>query len=82
MVGACGKYGGQKRCIQRRPEGRRLLRRHRRRWEGNVKMGLQGVKWESMNWIYLADDRDRWRALVNAVMNLRVPFYMENSLTS
>jgi hypothetical protein len=65
---------GEKRCAYRilvgRPEGRRPLGRPRRRWEDNIKMALQGVGW-GMDWIDLAQDRDRWRALVNAVMNLR-----------
>jgi hypothetical protein len=47
--------------------------RHRRRWEDNIKMDLKEVGWESMDWIDLAEDRDRWRALVNAVMNFLVP---------
>jgi hypothetical protein len=55
-----------------RPEGRRALGRPRRRWEDNIEMDLQEVRW-GMDWIELAQDRDRWRALVNAVMNLRVP---------
>jgi hypothetical protein len=53
-------------------EGRRPLGRPRRRWEDNIKMDLQEVGW-GMDWIELAQDKDRWRALVNAVMNLRVP---------
>jgi hypothetical protein len=57
----------------RRPEGRRPLGRPRRRWEDNIKMDIREVGWEDMNWIELAQDRDTWRALVNAVMNLRVP---------
>ena len=56
-----------------KPEGKRPLGRPRRRWEDNIKMDLQEVVCESMDWIKLALDRDEWRALVNAVMNLRVP---------
>jgi hypothetical protein len=56
-----------------RPEGRRPLVRPRRGWEGNIKMDLQEVGWRGMDWTALAQDRDRWRALVNAVMKLQVP---------
>jgi hypothetical protein len=67
---------GKKRCphtiLVGRPEGRRPLGRPRRRWEDHIKMDLQEVGW-GMDWIELAEDRDRWRALVNAVMNLQVP---------
>ena len=56
-----------------RVEGKRPFGRHRRRWEDNIKMDLLKVGCEGMGWIDLAQDRDRWRALVNAVMNLRVP---------
>jgi hypothetical protein len=55
------------------PEGKRPLVRHRRRWEDNIKMDVQEVGCEGMDWIELAQDRDRWRALVTVVMNLRVP---------
>jgi hypothetical protein len=56
-----------------RPEGRRPIGRPRRRWEDNIKMNLQEVGWWGMDWIDMAQDRDRWRAVVNAVINLRVP---------
>jgi len=68
--GACSTYGGGERCI-RRPEGKRPLGRPRLRWEDNIKVYFKDVGWEVMDWIDLAQDRDRWRDLVNAVMNLR-----------
>jgi hypothetical protein len=55
------------------PEGKRPLRRSRRRWVGNIKMDLREIEWDGMDWIELAQDREKWRALVNTVMNLRVP---------
>jgi hypothetical protein len=55
------------------PEGRRPLGRPRRRWEDNIKMDLREVGWEDIDWIDLAQDRDRWQALVYTVINLRVP---------
>jgi len=57
----------------RKPEGRRTLERPRPRWVDNIKMDLQELGCGGMDWIELAQDRDRWRALVTAVMNLRVP---------
>ena len=54
-------------------DGKRPLGRPRRRWEDNIKMDLQEVGCRGMDWIELAQDRERWRALMTAVMNLRVP---------
>ena len=56
-----------------KPEGKRTLRRSRRRWEDNIKMDLQEVGCGVMDWIELAQDRNRWRALMNAVINLLFP---------
>jgi hypothetical protein len=55
------------------PNERRPFGRPRRRWEDNIKMDLQAVGWEGMDWIDLAQDRDKWRVFVNAVMNLQFP---------
>jgi hypothetical protein len=68
-----GEKRGAYRILVGRPEGRRPLGRPRRRWEDNIKIDLQEVGWVGMNWIELAQGRDGWWALVNAVMNLRVP---------
>jgi hypothetical protein len=56
-----------------RPEGRRPLERPRRRWEDNIKMDLEEIGFRDVDLIHLAQDRDRWRDLVNTVINLRVP---------
>ena len=56
-----------------KPEGKRPLGRQRRRWEDNIKMDLEEVRRGCGDWIKLAQDRDRWRALVSTVMNFRVP---------
>jgi hypothetical protein len=56
-----------------KPEGKRSLGRPRRRWVDNIKMDLLEIVWGGVNWIGLAQYRDKWRALVNAVMKLRVP---------
>jgi hypothetical protein len=56
-----------------KPERKRPLGTPRRRWAENIKMDLREIVWDGMDWIYLTQDRDQWRALVNTVMNLRVP---------
>jgi hypothetical protein len=56
-----------------KPEGKRPLGRPRRRWENNIGMDLREVKWEGVDWTHLAQNTDQWRAVVNTVMNLRVP---------
>jgi len=65
-----------------KPEGRRSLERPRLRWEDNIKMCLQEVGCGDMDWLELAQDRNRWRALVTAVMNLQVPYNAGNVLSS
>jgi hypothetical protein len=72
-VARMGEGTGVYRVLVGKPEGKNPLGRPRRRWEDNIKMDLQEVGCGVMDWTELAQDRDRWRALVNAVMNLRVP---------
>jgi len=68
-----GARRGVYRVLVGKPERKRLLGRPRRRWEDNIKMDRKEVGCEGMDWIELAQDRDSWRAVVYAVMNLRVP---------
>jgi hypothetical protein len=63
----------EKRTAYRVSVGKRPLGRPRRGWENNIKMDLAEIGWGGMDWIDLAQDRDRWRTHVNMVMNLRVP---------
>jgi len=72
-VARMGKKRGVYRDFVGNPEGKRPFGRPRRRWEDNIKMDLQEVGCGEMNWIELVQNRDSWRALVNAMMNLRVP---------
>jgi hypothetical protein len=84
MGGACGAHGGDEKCIKilvRKPEGKRPLERPRRRYENNIKMSIWEKCSGGVDWIHLAQDRDRWRALVKTVMNLRVPQMAGNFLT-
>jgi len=76
MGGTCRAYGerrGVYRVLVGKPDGKKPLGRPRRRWGDNIKMDIQEVGCGGVDWIELAQDRDRWRALVNGVMNLRVP---------
>ena len=74
--GECSTYGERRvayRDLIGKPEGKRTLGRSRRRWEDNIKMDLQNVRCGVMEWVELAQEWERWRALVNAVMKLRFP---------
>jgi hypothetical protein len=72
-VASMGESRGAYRVLVGKPEGKRPLETPRRRWENNNRTNLQEVRWGDMDWIDLAQDRDRWLVLVNAVTNLRVP---------
>ena len=72
-VARMGEERGAYRVLVGKPEGRIPLGRPRHKWVDNIRMGLQEVECVYMDWIGLAQDRDRWRTLVSAVMNLRVP---------
>ena len=76
MGGACSTMGERRgiyRVLVGKPEGKSPLGRPRGRWKDNIKMDLQDVGRRGMDWIELAQDRDRWRAVINAVMNLWFP---------
>jgi hypothetical protein len=77
-----GEGRGAYRSLVGRPEGRRPLGRPRHRWEDKIKIDIQEVGWGGMDWIDMAQDRERWWPLVSAVMNLQVPQTVENFLTS
>jgi len=75
--GTCGTHVGGERSFYRvlvgRPESKRPLARHRRRWEDNIKKDLREIGIDGTNWILLAQDRVQWQAFVSTVMNLRIP---------
>jgi len=77
---------GERRVVYRvlvgRPEGKQPLGNPRRRWEDDIKVDLQEVGCGDVDWLELAQGRDGWRALLNAVMNLRVPYSVGNFVTS
>jgi hypothetical protein len=77
-----GEWRGVYRISVGKPEGKRPLGRPRHRWEANIRMDLQEMGCEGKDWIQLDQDIDRWRVLVNAVMNLRVPQSAGNFLIS
>ena len=81
-VARMGEERGVCRVLVGKPGGRRPLGRPRHRWADNIRMDLQEVGCGYMDWIGLAQDRDRWRTLVSAVMNFRVPWNAGNFLTS
>jgi hypothetical protein len=68
-----GKKRNAYRILVGKPEGKRPLGRPRRRWVDNIRMDLGEIGWDGVDWVDLAQDRDKWRALVNTLMNLRVP---------
>jgi hypothetical protein len=76
MGRACSTNGGKRNAYRisvGKPEGKRPLGRPRRRWEDNINMDFREIGWCGMDWIDLAQDRDQWRALVNTVINIRLP---------
>ena len=76
MGRACSTYGGEVHTrffFVAKPEGRRPLERSSRIWQNNIKMDIGEVNWQGMDWIDLAQEKDRWRAFVNSVINFGVP---------
>jgi hypothetical protein len=76
MSRACSTNGERRnacRILVGKPEGSKPLGRPRHKWMDNIKMDLRDIGWDGIDWIDLAQNRDQWRALVNTVMNLRVP---------
>jgi hypothetical protein len=72
LVARMGEKRNAYRILVGKPEGKRLLERPSRRWVDNINIDLREIRWDGMDWINQAQDRDQWRALVNTVMNLGV----------
>jgi hypothetical protein len=73
LVAPMGEMRNVHKCPVRKPEGKKPLERPRRKWEDNIEVDLTAVGWDGMVWIHPAQDPDQWRALVNTVINIRVP---------
>jgi hypothetical protein len=72
-VARIGEKRNAYRILVGKPEGKRPLGRRRHRWVDNIKIDLREIAWDGMDWINQAQDRNQWRALVNTVMNIRIP---------
>jgi hypothetical protein len=72
-VALIGEKRNAYRILVGKPEGKRPLGRTRHRWADNIKIDHREIRWDGMDWIVLTEDRGQWRALVNTVMNVRVP---------
>jgi hypothetical protein len=72
-VARIGEKRNAYRLLVGKPEGKKPLGRPRRRWVDNIRMDHEEMRWSDVDWVCLAQDRNRWRALVNSVLNLRVP---------
>jgi len=81
-VAHMGEMKNAYKILVRKPEGKRLLRRPRHRWEDNIRTDLKEIGCEGVDWLHVAQDRDQWQAVVNRVMKLWIPESVENFLTS
>jgi hypothetical protein len=76
MSGEYNTHDRHEKCIQNfslKPRREEIIRKHKRRWENDIKMNFKEIGYEDVDWVYLAQDRVQWRALWNTVMNHRVP---------
>jgi hypothetical protein len=81
-VAHMGQMKNAYKILVRKPEGKRLLKRPRHRWEDNIRTDLKEIGCEGVDWLHVAQDRDQWQAVVNRVMKLWIPESVENFLTS